>query len=251
MPSREPRCRTSGQVPSCTPATTTRSHSRPLARWAVSTATASPDGARSASVSPAISWPARLSRNSRVDPCGSRAVNLAAASNSATTASRSASASAPREPPAALSRLPLRPRGRMPSRRPTAPRAACRRGRLRGLLPAAPPPAVPLLSAGSPVPEAPAGRSDIERAPQSEARPAGLGQLARITQRLGKRLHGRRLAGRARRSRESAPQPAQPERVRTAQRPGQQVSRRLLVECLGADRAGQQSAAVAWCPAPP
>ena len=38
MPSSEPRSRRSGQVPSCTPATTTRSHSRPLDRCAVRTA---------------------------------------------------------------------------------------------------------------------------------------------------------------------------------------------------------------------
>ncbi len=102
MDSSEPRVRTSGQVPSWTPATTTRSHSSPLARWAVRTATPSPREARSASVSPTISCPAMLSRKSLGEPCGSRAVNRAAASNKATTASRSASAAAPRLPPAAL-----------------------------------------------------------------------------------------------------------------------------------------------------
>src|ERR1035441_8997546 len=102
MPSSAPRRRTLGQVPSCTPAISTRSHSRPLARCAVRTATASPCGARSASESPAISCPDRLSRNSSAEPCGSRAVKRAAASNRATTASRSPSAAAPRVPPAAL-----------------------------------------------------------------------------------------------------------------------------------------------------
>ena len=40
--SSDPRRRTSGHRPSWTPATTTRSHSSPLARWAVSTRTADP-----------------------------------------------------------------------------------------------------------------------------------------------------------------------------------------------------------------
>ena len=111
MPSSEPRIRRSGQVPSWTPATTTRSHSSPLDRCAVRTATASPCGLRSASVSPAISWPARLSRKSRGEPGGSRAPNRLAASNSAAVASRSASAAAPRLPPAALAacQAPARP----------------------------------------------------------------------------------------------------------------------------------------------
>ena len=62
-------------------------------------------------MSPAISCPDRLSRNSRDEPCGNRALNLAAASNSASTASRSVSAAAPRLPPAALAccQLPARP----------------------------------------------------------------------------------------------------------------------------------------------
>ena len=62
-PSREPRSRRSGQVSSWTPATTTTSHSRPLDRCAVRIRTQSSRTARSASVSPTISCPARLSAN--------------------------------------------------------------------------------------------------------------------------------------------------------------------------------------------
>ena len=74
---------------------------RPFARCAVRMRTASPSGARSARVSPGISWPDMLSRKSEGEPGGSRTTNRPAASNRAHTASRSRSAAAPREPPAA------------------------------------------------------------------------------------------------------------------------------------------------------
>ena len=62
----------------------------------------SPSGARSARESPAISWATRSSTNTSTPACGSRSTNLAAWSNSATTASRSRSAMAPRNPPLTL-----------------------------------------------------------------------------------------------------------------------------------------------------
>ncbi|MFI6500707.1 pentapeptide repeat-containing protein [Nonomuraea typhae] len=61
--------------------------------------TASPSGARSASVSPGISWEAMSSRNTSAPALGIRSTNRAAWSNNATTASRSRSACAPRAPP--------------------------------------------------------------------------------------------------------------------------------------------------------
>ncbi len=61
--SRVARRRRSGQAPSCTWATTTRRHSRPLDRWAVSSRTASPRMPWSASVSAGISWATRVARN--------------------------------------------------------------------------------------------------------------------------------------------------------------------------------------------
>ena len=94
--------RRSGQVSSWTPATTTTSHSRPLDRCAVRMRTQSSLTARSARVSPAISWLDRLSANSAGAPGGMLSVKCAALSNSASTASRSRSAAAPAGPPAAL-----------------------------------------------------------------------------------------------------------------------------------------------------
>ena len=101
-PSREPRIRRSGQVSSWTPATTTTSHSRPLDRCAVRMRTQSSRTARSASVSPAISCPDRLSANRPGAPGGMLSAKCAALSNRASTASRSRSAAAPAGPPAAL-----------------------------------------------------------------------------------------------------------------------------------------------------
>ncbi len=63
--SREPRRRRSGQAPSWTWATTTSRHSRPLARWAVSSRTASPRTPRSARVSAGICWAAGCRGSSR------------------------------------------------------------------------------------------------------------------------------------------------------------------------------------------
>ena len=103
-PSSEPRRRRSGQISSWTPATTTTSHSRPLDRCAVSTRTQSSRTACSASVSPAISWPARLSANRPGAPGGMVSAKWAALSNRASTASRSRSAAAPAGPAAAETR---------------------------------------------------------------------------------------------------------------------------------------------------
>ena len=94
-PSTDPRSRRSGQLCSCTPATTTTSHSRPLDRCAVRTRTQSSRTARSASVSPTISCPARLSANRPGEPGGMVSAKCAALSNRASTASRSRSAAAP------------------------------------------------------------------------------------------------------------------------------------------------------------
>ena len=104
VPSREVRSRRSGHTPSCTPATQTRSHSRPLDACAVSSRTVSPATARAAPVSPGSSWAERCATKARTSADGSRSTKPAAASNSATTASRSRSATAPDGPPAALAR---------------------------------------------------------------------------------------------------------------------------------------------------
>ncbi len=60
--SSEPRRRRSGQSPSCTPATTTSRHSRPLERCAVISRTASGRAARRVRVSAAMSWASSSSR---------------------------------------------------------------------------------------------------------------------------------------------------------------------------------------------
>ncbi len=97
-PSSEPRSRRSGHTPSCTPATTTRSHSRPAQAAGVTRATDSPAGARATRVSPATSWPSTWSRKSAGEAPGSRSTNRAAASNRPSTASRSRSARPPPGP---------------------------------------------------------------------------------------------------------------------------------------------------------
>ncbi len=101
-PSTLPRSRRSGQSPSWTPATTTTSHSRPLAACAVSTRTTSPCSAAGARLSAAMCWPWMWSRKISGPAPGSRSTNRAADSKNATTASRSRSAEAPRIPPSAL-----------------------------------------------------------------------------------------------------------------------------------------------------
>jgi hypothetical protein len=83
-------------MPSCTPASTTTSHSRPFAACAVSSRTASPRSALGAIESAGRSWPRTWSRNTSVRAPGSRSTNRAAASNSTTIASRSRSAASAR-----------------------------------------------------------------------------------------------------------------------------------------------------------
>ena len=107
-PSRLPRSRRSGQVPSWTPGTATTRHSRPRAACAVSSATASASGAWAARVSPGSCWSARYSTNAATSAPGSRSACRAAASNRARTASRSRSAAAPTGPPSALAVAPAR-----------------------------------------------------------------------------------------------------------------------------------------------
>ena len=102
MPSSDVRSRRSGHTPSWTPATQTRSHSRPLAAWAVSSRTVCPATDRVAPTSPGSSWAERCATKARTSADGSRSTKPAAASNSATIASRSRSATAPDGPPAAL-----------------------------------------------------------------------------------------------------------------------------------------------------
>src|SRR5262249_16000280 len=75
---------------------------RPLAGGGVSPRAASPGGAWAASVSPGICCPARWSRKPSGPSPGNRSQNRAAASNSATMASRSRSAAAPTDPPRRL-----------------------------------------------------------------------------------------------------------------------------------------------------
>ncbi len=99
-PSRWSRRRRSGQTPSWTPATTTRSHSLPAAPAAVSSSTAGPASPRNASESAGSSWDCRWSRNAETGACGNRSTNCSAAVNRASTASRSRSALAPPGPPA-------------------------------------------------------------------------------------------------------------------------------------------------------
>ncbi|MCF0093875.1 hypothetical protein B0E54_02715 [Micromonospora sp. MH99] len=95
-PSRLPRRRRSGQMPSCTPAIATRSHSRPFAACAVSSRTAAPRSAVGAMVSAGRSWASTWSRKTSVRAPGSRSVKRAAASKSTSTASRSRSAASAR-----------------------------------------------------------------------------------------------------------------------------------------------------------
>ncbi|RAN96047.1 Platelet binding protein GspB [Micromonospora saelicesensis] len=83
-------------MPSCTPATATRSHSRPFAACAVSRRTAAPRSAVGAMVSAGRSWASTWSRKTSVRAPGSRSVNRAAASKRTSTASRSRSAASAR-----------------------------------------------------------------------------------------------------------------------------------------------------------
>ncbi len=83
-------------MPSCTPASTTTSHSKPFAACAVSRRTASPRSALGAIVSAGRSWPSTWSRNTPTPAPGSRSTNRAAASKSTTMASRSRSAASAR-----------------------------------------------------------------------------------------------------------------------------------------------------------
>ena len=230
------------------PATTTRSHSRPLAPVRGEHRDGIALRARSASVSPAISWPVRLSRNSRGEPGGSRALNRLAASNSA----------APRPGPRRRPRRgcrpprwpPARPRpGRRRPTRPRAPRARSRPPRSARPGRAARRPAARRRSAM----RAPARRRNARRRPRRTAgrcrrllagklpgRPARQQQLARVAQRRCQRVVAWRLARGLRRAAQRAAQPAQAERVRAAERPGEQLGGGLLVQRAGLQRAAQQ-----------
>ncbi len=94
-PSSEVRSRRSGQTPSWTPATQTRSHSRPLAACAVSSRTVSPAEPGRHRCRRGAPEPTGARRTPATSADGSRSTKPAAASNSETTASRSRSATAP------------------------------------------------------------------------------------------------------------------------------------------------------------
>ena len=228
MPSREPRRRRSGQVSSWTPATTTRSHSRPLDRCAVRIRTASSRVACSASVSPAISWPARLSMNRPGAPGGSVSVNRLAASNSASTASRSRSAAAPAAPPAVLAACQT---GARPEASQTAQRVSSAVSAGRDGVPCDGQQPRQLLR----------GRRDRPRDHDQLARveDGGGQQVARIV-RPARARGGRIGAGRITDHAQPAAQAAQPESVGAAERPGEQLGGGLLVQRLGPQRAAQQ-----------
>ncbi len=88
-PSRVVRRRRSGQPSCCTWATTTRSHSSPLERWAVSSRTAAPRTPRSARVSAGSCWATTLAKNAATPTWSRWSTAREARSKSATIASRS------------------------------------------------------------------------------------------------------------------------------------------------------------------
>ena len=94
------RSRVSGQAPSCSPGTTTRSHSRPAASATVSTCTPSCRCPIAARVSLGSDSDRTLSTNSMGRDRAVRSAKFAAAAKSAITASRSLSARSPKAPPA-------------------------------------------------------------------------------------------------------------------------------------------------------
>ena len=268
MPSSEPRW--SGCRARCPPGPRPRRPGPTPGPWTGARSARPPRrraAARSARVSPAISWPARLSRNSRAEPCGSRAENRAAASNSAThrvqvgVGGRAAAA-------ARGAGLPARLRGQ-PGGVPHRPEHVVRACRLaRGLSrpgPAARPPAAPRPRGAAPAQSRPrraAGSPRPAARPVLRAgRPARRDQLARVGQRGGQRLVGRRLrprpgrrraapgaaaAGRARRCRRAARSAARPRPPRSA-RPGRsaQSSRVSSGRVPGSAVSGSSSPATA------
>ena len=221
-PSREPRSRRSGQVSSWTPATTTTSHSRPLDRCAVRMRTQSSLTARSASVSPAISCPDRLSANRPGAPGGMLSAKCAALSNRASTASRSRSAAAPAGPPAALSELPLR---RQAGGVPDGPEHVLGAAAfLDGVPGRGEQPGDALGGTGHPV--------------------RHHGQVPRVEQRVGQHVPARRLARASRvgvgQQLQGPAQAAQAEGVGAAERAAEQLGGGLLVQLGRAQRAAQQ-----------
>ena len=193
-------------------------------------------GACSASVSLGISWPAKLSRNSRVDPCGSRArepgrrveqgddgvqVTVGGLAAGAARGTRRLPGRAePGRCQTAHEHL-VRGARRDSTVRAAGPSSAARRS----LLPSAVRRARS-SSAATRWPAAAAGRRSGPAAVDRAARwPAGGGPAA------GRRRGRRRAATGA---------AAQAERVGTAQRPGEQVGGDVLVERAGLQGAAQQ-----------
>ena len=114
-PSRVARRRRSGQPSCCTWATTTRSHSSPLERWAVSSRTAAPRTPRSASVSAGSCWATTLAKNAATPTWSRWSTARDARSKRATIASRSRWARrAPGAGDVDLAAQPLGPRRRRP-----------------------------------------------------------------------------------------------------------------------------------------
>ena len=224
-PRSEPRSRRSGQTPSCTPATTTRSHSRPAAaagrhqRDRLARRARARRGCRRRRPGPST-W----SRKSAGPDAGSRSTKRAAASNSPSTASRSRSARPPAgPPPSAVSRQ----AGGEPARAPHGPQH--------------------LLDARRP----PAGRRPRRRAPGAPAGPGpprvrpGRGRTARAPPRRGARRSAGRPPSSSSTRRSDAAQPAQAAR-HPRRRPGSRARRRRPAgsSCLGTlddvDRAAQE-----------
>ena len=100
LPSNEPRSLRLGHAPSCNPATTTNSHSNPLAAWTVRSETTSSRAALEVMLSERI----RSFRSWSIKLCGVapwlRSTNRRADSKRMMIASRSRSACAPLLPPA-------------------------------------------------------------------------------------------------------------------------------------------------------
>ena len=215
---RAPRCRAatvrsrrSGHTPSWTPATQTRSHSRPLDACAVSSRTVSPAAARAAPVSPGSSWAERWATNARTSADGSRStkpgggveqrddgVEVAVGDG----AGRPAGRAGPRPPGGQAAALPHRPEHVLG-------------GAVRG--------------------PAPAGRRRARRRPGGPA-----GRRARAATRAASRRSSTVASGAPRsagsmpcvgqRDADRAAQPAQVEDGRAAQRRGEQRLRGRLVQ---------------------
>ena len=205
--SRVPRRRRSGQASSCTCATTTSRHSRPLERWAVSSRTASPRTPRSASVSAGICWAASVSRKlaHAVWPRCSSA--RAAASNSAHDGVEVAVG----EPGRVAAGSTAAARSRAARRcRPTAPRAPprpCRRRRARRVARAQQ--VGQAGGAAAPgLPSTPVEQRGVEHAPRAPAR----AEAPRPPPACAARSFSRARSGRARRADVGGVEPAERER---------------------------------------